>query len=244
MDEFKANTDGVRNLLAAVKLTDSVERIIVTSTQHVRKPGSSYPASDIDYDPYELYGESKVATEQITRAADLNCSWIIIRPTAVWGPRHKLLADGLWQQMRRGLYFHPKDDPVVRSYGYVKNVVWQIEHLLQAPRAAIDRKVFYVADGNARQLDWVNAVSRELIGREVRTIPLRALRGLSKMGDGLRAMGLRFPLYDSRLKNMITSNPVPVEPTLQLLGVPPYSLAQGAKETGEWLKSYYKEGAK
>lgn len=108
-----------------------------------------------------------------------------------------------------------------------------------AERSEVDRRVFYVADGNSRQLDWVNAVSEELTGHKVRTVPLWALRGLSKFGDGLRACGWRFPLYGSRLKNLTTHNPVPVEPTLKLLGSPPFSLAEGARETAEWLKSYY-----
>lgn len=244
IQEFRANTEGTGNVLEAVRQCPSVSRLIITSTQHVRAPGSGYPDGDTDYVPYMLYGESKVITERLTRSTALDCAWTIVRPTAVWGPGHKLLADGLWAQMHRGRYFHPKNDPVVRSYGYVKNVVWQLERMLQVERPAVDRKVFYVADGNRRQLDWVNAVSRELTGREVRTIPLWVLRGLSCIGDGLRVCGLRFPLYGSRLKNMITPNPVPVESTLNLLGTPPYSLTQGAKETAEWLKSYYRGGGK
>ena len=108
-----------------------------------------------------------------------------------------------------------------------------------ADRAVVDRKVFYVADGNGRQLDWVNAMSQELSGRDVRTLPLWVIRGLAKIGDGARAVGLRFPIYRSRLENLITNNPVPVEPTLALLGEPPHSLAEGARETADWLKSYY-----
>lgn len=239
LDEFQVNTDGTANVIEAVRSCSSVCRLIVTSTQHVRAPGSGDPRSDADYIPYMFYGESKVITERHTRDADLQCSWVIIRPTAVWGPGHKLLAEGLWKQMRKGRYVHPAADPVVRSYGYVKNVVWQIVGLLQAPREEIDRKVFYVADGNSRQQEWVNAISRELVGREVRTVPLWVLRTLSKVGDGMRQCGLPFPLYDSRLKNMITPNPVPVEPILKLLGPPPYSLAQGARETADWLKAYY-----
>lgn len=242
--EFRANTYGTANVLTAAGETASVERIIITSSQHVRKPGSGQPASDTDFVPYMFYGESKVITEQLTRAADLPCVWTIIRPTAVWGPGHRLLADGLWRQMIMGRYFHPKDDPVLRSYGYVKNLAWQIEGLLRAERSLVNKKVFYIADGNGLQREWVNAVSRELTGHEARSVPLWLLRVLAKFGDGLRACGLRFPLYDSRLMNLITPNPVPVDPILKLLGTPPYTLEQGAKETAEWLKHYYQGAAK
>ena len=242
LDEFSANIEGTANLIAAIKGVSSVKRVIITSTQHVRKPGSGMPSSDTDYIPYMLYGESKVLTERITREAGLECGWTIIRPTAVWGPGQLLLAEGLWRLMARGRYIHPANDPVIRSYGYVKNVVWQIQGLLEATRDRVDRKVFYVADGNGSQLDWVNAVSRELTGHNVRTVPLALVKGLSKIGDGLRALGLSFPIYRDRLENLITHNPVPTEPILDLLGPSPYSMATGAQETATWLKSYYEAG--
>ena len=239
LEEFTVNTEGTANILHAAGRTSSVQRLIVTSTQHVRRPGSGMPAHDEDFLPYGFYGESKVLTEQLTRKAGLNCAWTIIRPTAVWGPGNILLANGVWRQMHKGRYFHPRKDAVVRSYGYVKNVVWQIEGLLRSPQHAVAGKVFYVADGNSKQLDWVNAVSRELIGRNVRTVPVSCLRMLSTVGNGLRSCGISFPLYGSRFHNLITPNPVPTEPILDLLGPPPISLAQGARETADWLKLYY-----
>lgn len=242
LEEFAANTEGTANLLAAVEAAGNVERLIVTSTQHVRKPGSGAPTSDVDYLPYKLYGESKVVTERLTRDASLTCAWTLIRPTAVWGPRQLLLAEGLWRLMAQGRYFHPAGDPVVRSYGYVRNLVWQVHRLLEAPRPAVDRKMFYIADGNMRQLDWVNAVARELTGRDVRTVPLPVVHGLSACGDLLRGVGLRFPIYRDRLENLITPNPVPTEPILNLLGPPPHSMADGARETALWLKAYYRDG--
>lgn len=239
LNEYRANTVGTENVLNGCAEIQSVERVIITSTQHVRKPGSGYPAHDSDYIPYMFYGESKVITEKLTRAAKLNCIWTIVRPTAVWGPRHLLLAEGLWKVMAQGKYFHPSNDPVIRSYGYVKNVVWQIEKLLQAGSDAVNRKVFYVADGNMRQYEWINAFAQKLTGRDVRTVPISYIRLLAKVGDGLKAAGLRFPMYSSRFENLVTSNPVPVEPTLELLGTPPFSLDMGVEETIAWLKSYY-----
>jgi nucleoside-diphosphate-sugar epimerase len=243
MDEFKTNTEGTKNVLNSCKATASVERVIITSTQHVRRPGSASPQSDTDYLPYMFYGESKVITEQLTRGAALKCAWTIIRPTAVWGPGHLLLADGLWKLMAQGKYFHPSNDPVIRSFGYVKNVTWQIEKLLQAKPDSIHGKVFYVADGNMRQAEWINAFARKLTGRDVRTIPVSLIHLLAKIGDGVRAVGFRFPMFSSRFYNLTTSNVLPVEPTLKLLGIPPYSLDQGVEETVFWLKSRHKKDA-
>jgi nucleoside-diphosphate-sugar epimerase len=237
LDEFRPNTEGTANVLDACKETACIERVIITSTQHVRRPGSPPPKNDNDYIPYMLYGESKVITEQLTRGANLPCSWTIIRPTAVWGPGHLMLAEGLWKLMAQGKYFHPSNDPVIRSYGYVKNVVWQIEKLLHAKAEAIHGRVFYVADGNMRQYEWINAFAEKLTGRKVRTIPVSGIYLLARIGDFMKAIGLRFPMYSARFENLVTPNPVPVAPTLDLLGTPPYSMDQGIAETSAWLKS-------
>lgn len=239
LDEFRVNTEGTANVLWGAQQSASLERVIVTSSQHVRRPGSGLPANDTDYVPYEFYGESKAITERVTRDADLSCVWTIIRPTAVWGPNQPPLADGIWRVISRGLYFHPANDQVIRSYGYVKNVVWQIESLLHIPAVMVNRKTLYVGDANICQYDWVNGFARELTGRNVRTLPLIFIRGLSKLGDALIAFGFRFPIYGSRLHNLITNNPVPIEPTLQLLGPPPFSLEDGIRETVVWLRTYY-----
>ena len=242
LDELRANTEGTSNVLNACKEVATVERVIVTSSQHVRKPGSGPAKSESDYAPLMFYGESKVITEQLTRDAELKCTWTIIRPTSVWGPGNVTLAGGMWRLMFQGKYFHPAHDPVTRSYGYVKNVTWQIEKLLQVVPHAIHGKVFYVADGNMRQQEWINAFSRQISGRDVRTLPVKFIHFLAIIGDGMRAVGLRFPMYSSRFENLITPNPVPIEPTLRLLGTPPYSMDQGIRETVGWLKAYYSDG--
>lgn len=241
LDDFKANTDGTANLLAAVRSYGKAERVVITSTQHVRKPGSAAPAHDEDYDPYMLYGESKVLTEKLTRNSGLQGHWTIIRPTAVWGSHHPFQVVGLWRMINKGLYFHPADDPVIRAYGYVGNVAWQIERILALPVEATSRRTFYVGDANARQLDWINGFSRGLTGRDVRTAPLWTIKGLARFGDVMRACGLRFPMYGSRLFNLTTSNPVPMQPTFDVLGQGPVSMEQGIRKTCDWLKQHYSE---
>jgi len=238
LDDYRCNTEGTANVLAACRKTPSVKRVIVTSTQHVREPGSERAKHDSDYKPYMYYGESKVITEQLTRDAELPCTWTIIRPTTIWGPRHKSQAEGFLRLMLEGKYFHPSVDPVLRSYGYVKNTAWQIERMLHASAEEIHGHVFYVADGNMQQREWVEAFAERLTGRKVKTLPGFFIHALAWMGDALNAVGLSFPMYSARYRNLVTSNPVPVEPVLQLLGRPPYTLEQGVGETAEWLKSY------
>jgi nucleoside-diphosphate-sugar epimerase len=237
--DFVANTEGTANVLAAVRSISDVERLVVTSTQHVRKPGSPMPVHDQDYDPYMLYGESKVITEKLTRSDSFLKHWTIIRPTTVWGSHHPFLVNGLLQLIHKRIYFHPANDTVVRAYGYVGNVVWQIERILSLNANVTHGRTLYVGDANMKQYDWVNEFSFALTGSEVRTLPLWAIRVLACVGDGLKGCGINFPIYKARFLNLTTSNPVPMEPTFDILGSGPLGFKEGIRITSSWLREQY-----
>jgi len=236
LSDFRDNTVGTANLLEIIKKTPGISRVIITSSQHVRKPGSGLPRTDLDFAPHGFYGESKVITEKVTREACLTCGWTIIRPTTIWGPCHPYLPGGLWKWMRKGLYIHPGNDPVIRSYGYVKNIAWQISKLLSAPQSVVHGKVFYLGDEPMRQVDWINAFSNALIHRDVFQFPKELIHLLAYAGDVAGWVGIRFPMDSLRYFNLTTTNPVPITPVIHALGLPPYSLQAGVEETVKWLK--------
>lgn len=235
IDGYKANTEGTRNLISAIKLVKTTKRLIITSTQFVHQC-QGIPKDDEDYAPHTAYGQSKVITEQLVRKADLNCLWTIIRPTNIWGPWHPRYPKEFWLVLKKGLYFHPGKQPVVRSYGYVGNVTHQILKILELPAETVHGRVFYVGDRPINLLDWVNGFSNELIHRDVIVIPRFLVQSLAKLGDFLSLFHLAFPLNSSRFKSMTIDNPAPMDETFKVLGESPYSLARGIKETAKWLK--------
>src|SRR4029077_9309894 len=162
--------EGTRNILEAIRTTPSVQRAIITSSQFVSAPGR-LPKNDTDYFPETVYGESKVITEKLTREANLSACWTIIRPTNIWGPWHMRYRREFWRVVERGLYVHPGRQPVIRCYGYVKNVVHQIEKIFNAQRVLVDRKTIYLGDPPINLFDWTNGFSRALTGRPVRIVP-------------------------------------------------------------------------
>jgi GlcNAc-P-P-Und epimerase len=238
LDDFRDNTVGTANVLDAIQITPSVTRTVITSSQHVRKPGSGYPKNDNDYEPHGLYGKSKVITEELTRNAKLACFWTIIRPTTIWGPLHPFLPSGLWRLMKQGWYFHPNDDKVLRSYGYVKNVVWQIERILEASEDIIGSRIFYLGEKPIMQTDWIDAFSVAISGHKVTKLPKEFIHLLAYVGDSLNLLGIRFPMNSPRYFNLTTTNPVPIEPTYDAFGVPPYSFMEGIQGTVQWLETF------
>jgi len=235
---FRANTEGTSNVLDAVRATSSVQRAIITSSQFVCAPGR-LPTSDTDYFPETTYGESKVITEELTRKANLPCCWTIIRPTNIWGPWHLRYRREFWRVLQRGLYVHPGRQPVIRCYGYVRNVVHQIWKIFNAPREKVDRRTIYLGDPPTDLFNWVNGFSRLLTGRDVHVVPRVVMRGLALLGDiPSFVTGKPFLINSSRFRSMTTNYPTPMQRTFELLGENPYPLEQGISETVEWLRSY------
>jgi nucleoside-diphosphate-sugar epimerase len=234
---YRVNIDGTRNVLNAIRATLSVERAIITSSQFVCAPGP-LPKSDTDYFPETIYGQSKVITEKLTREANLPICWTIIRPTNIWGPWHLRYRREFWRVVQRGLYVHPGRQPVIRCYGYVKNIVHQIQKIFQAPRDEVAGKTFYLGDPPINLLDYVDGFSRELTGRAVRVIPRPLMHALALMGDvPSRLTGKPFLINSSRFRSMTTDYTTPMEKTFETLGENPYTLAEGIKETVAWLRT-------
>lgn len=235
MNAYVQNHEGTRRFLAVLKGIPSVERLIVTSTQFVCEAGYQ-PAHDLDFKPFTLYGETKRLTELATREAGLSCSWTIIRPTTIWGPWSLRYRDVMFRIMRKGLYFHPTRERVIRSYGYVGNVVWQIDRMLRSPRAEVDGKVFYVGDPPFDLKEWVDAVSRELVGRPVRFIPAWVIKAVALVGDALKVIHVPFPITSGRFRSMTKDYVTPMDKTIAAFGSAPFSMEQGVKEIVAWYR--------
>jgi GlcNAc-P-P-Und epimerase len=235
MEDYKPNTEGSANLLEAIQASPSIERIIFTSTQFVHQQ-NGLPKHDEDFAPHTIYGQSKVIMEKMIRDANLRPCWTIIRPTNIWGPRHPRYSKEFWRVLKLGRYIHPGKQPVLRSYGYVGNVVNQMIVILHKEPRAVKGQVFYVGDEPINLYDWVNGFSLALTGKKVRTVPRLLVRSLALVGDVLTAVKLKFPITSSRYRSMTEDNPAPMSKTIQVLGKPRFTLQQGIEETVTWLK--------
>jgi nucleoside-diphosphate-sugar epimerase len=143
-----------------------------------------------------------------------------------------------WRVVERGLYVHPGRRPVIRSYGYVKNVVHQIGKIFEADVDLVSSQTFYLGDRPINLFDWVNGFSRVLNGHDVRVIPRSLMRALALLGDiPTRVTGKPFLINSSRFRSMITDYETPMERTFDILGENPYTLEKGIKETVEWLRT-------
>jgi nucleoside-diphosphate-sugar epimerase len=234
--DFPQNTDGVSNLLTAVRNAPTVARLIVTSTQMVCQPGY-WPEHDEDYAPDSVYGQSKIITEQLTRQANLDCVWTIIRPTNIWGPWHPRHSFQFFSLLERGVYWHPRGRSARRCWGYVGNVAYQIRRILELPAAEVDRQTLYVGDAPFDLVNWVDAAAIRLTGRRAKTAPRSILYLVALAGELAQRCGLKAPLSILRYRAMTDDYLTPIQRTLDLVGPAPYSMEQGIEETLRWRKT-------
>lgn len=241
LEDYKTNIQGVENLIKVVKKLPMQTSIIITSSQHVKKPGTFMYGNTNEYDPLGLYGKSKVITEELIKKADLKQNWFIVRPTLVWGPGNYIMAESIFKYIRNNLYFHPSSDNTVRSYGYVENVCYQILKLCTLQASKINERIFYLADNNLLQIEWIELASLLMGKDKPKTIDKSILYTASYCGEFVKKFYPKFPLYKERYKNLTTSNPVPLDNTFYHLGLPKIKLYDAMVATTNWLKSYYLE---
>lgn len=231
-DDFPENTMGTANVLRCVNETPSVERLVHFSTQYVVMPGL-WPETDEFLMPYTAYGESKAEAEKIIRGECNKCS-VILRPTNVWGPYHPFFPFELWKYLKLRLYVHPGYKPIIKYYSYVGNCVDQVMAITTNDSSSVCGKVFYISDPPIDNVQWMNAFSVLLSGHNVRKIPIPVWKLLAKFGDILIRLGIKFPMSSERLFRLTVNEQIPLERTIELVGVPKVSLEEGVQESVRW----------
>lgn len=235
---YRMNTDGTANVLAAIRATPSIQRVVITSSQFVSGP-ARLPKDELDYFPHTVYGQSKVITEQLTRSAGLTCCWTIIRPTNIWGPWHKRYSEQFWRVASKGIYFHPAGKPVMRCYGYVKTVADQIIKILELPTDKVNAKTLYVGDAPSDIYIWANSFCLALCGRKAPKVPRPILHLAGIVGDVIsRVRGKEFYITSSRYRSMISDYVTPMNETFALLGQPTRSLEEGVAVSAKWFRQH------
>ena len=236
---YTANIQGVANLLAATKGLPNLERVIFASSLLVCKNGYQ-PRGETDYCPDTLYGESKVLTEKLVREVeDIPYSWVIVRPTSIWGPWFGPPYKTFFQVIAKGLYVRPGNICINQALGFVGNTVYQLHKLMEAPAEKVHRKVFYLADYPPTNIrNWADLIQKTMKAKKIRQVPVWILRIAAMLGDLAQLVGWKNPpLSSSRLNNLLTNSIYELDPIV--MGALPYTLEEGVQITVDWL---YKNG--
>lgn len=237
LDDYIENTEGTENVVEEIKKHDYIKYALFASTQYVYKNAETpFPLSDDHYAPHTVYGISKKIDEEYIRGAGLKCKWTIFRPCNVWGPWHMRYPNELWKFIAKGMYVHPSRKPVIRTYAYVKNLVRQLDSIMNAPDYLSDKKTYYLGDMPVDSYVWLNALSQEIRGKKIMRMPKLFFGIAAIIGDFLRLFGVNFPLYSRRYRNMIEDFYAPSNLTIALFGSYSQDYKQNVQETINWLR--------
>lgn len=186
--------------------------------------------------PVTAYGKSKLLAEE--KLASLSVPYVVLRPTAVYGPREKDIFI-LFRTIKRGWepYIGKKDQQL--SFVYVKDLAMIGVNALFNTTAS--RTVFNVSDGrsyNRYQLaDTVKAFLRKKTTRI--HLPYGMVKGLAFILEKTyRFMNAVPALNREKLNELTAINwQVNIDKAKRELGFyPAYDLEQGVHETMAWYK--------
>jgi len=239
IDKYAINSAGVKNVIDAISSYGGLKRVIFASSMLVCKRGY-VPKSNNDYMPTTLYGKSKVAAEEIIKGAgDILSEWVIVRPTSIWGPWFEMPYSAFFDMVSKGRYLHIGKRPYMKTFGYVKNTVYQMDRLLFSDNTDINHKLFYLGDYEPVNIgEWADMIALKLGRRSFRHVPFFAIKAAALIGDILGGLSFRrFPMNSFRLRNMTEYNIIDLSNINSIIDSLPYSLEDGTKETLEWMQS-------
>jgi len=239
LDCYKANIEGVENIVDCANMLSSVKRVIFASSMLVCRLGY-IPSNESDYKPINAYGESKVLGEQIVRQRmGEGKSWIILRPTSIWGPWFDVPYRNFFDAVMSGLMILPKGYSTKRSYGFVLNTIGQLFKLLYADENKVNSRTFYICDYTPLSLpNWAQLIQSASNSPKIKVFPLSVLKMIARVGDVLKIIGYKSPpLSTTRLKNMLTDAVYDTHSLEEICGPLDFDNKIAVQMTVDWLRS-------
>ncbi|MBU0683377.1 MAG: NAD(P)-dependent oxidoreductase, partial [Candidatus Omnitrophica bacterium] len=235
---YDVNVKGTENLINVVKEYASIKRVIFASSMLVCKLGYN-PNNKCDYMPSTLYGESKVLGEKLVYENDAMLpEWVIVRPTSIWGPWFGDPYYKFFDMVIKRKYVSLGKYAATKTFGYIKNAVFQMDKLLFEESRKVEKRMFYLGDYSPLNISvWSDNITEVLKEKPAKRVPMFIFRMAALVGDMLRMLNFKkFPMNSFRLKNMTKDNIINLRDIKQIVPALPCSLEEGIQETLEWMK--------
>jgi GlcNAc-P-P-Und epimerase len=238
VNDYSASIVGVENLIHTILGLPSKPRNTIFASSRLVCASGYIPHDDEDYCPTTAYGASKVRTEQIVRKmAGSEFNWVIVRPTAIWGPWFEIPYRVFFDTIERGRYVHPKGRAIRKSFGFVGNSVYQLDRLAYGDPATLRHRTLYLCDYDPLDVySWAVMIARSFNRREPLQVPFFTLRILAKIGDAIETVSRkRAPITSFRLNNLITETVHDSSPLRVVVGALPFTAEEGVAITTRWI---------
>ncbi|HVA97536.1 MAG TPA: NAD(P)-dependent oxidoreductase [Bacteroidia bacterium] len=239
---FDVNTDFTGNFLNALLKANILPlKFIFMSSLAAYGPGNSTTFEPIKNDdipaPISTYGESKLKAEQLIKSQH-EIPWIIIRPTAVFGPREKEIF-AIFQLINRNIHPWVNNKNQRLTFIYVRDLARVV---LDSTLSNHFRKAYFVSDGQEYQSKAFGESVKKCIGKKTLNIPISEnfLKFIAHKLEVIYNISGKTPgLNMEKALELGTTNwKCDIIPLVSDIGFKPaYTLESGIKETVVWYKN-------
>ena len=239
---FEVNGLGTANLIhACLEKNPRLQKFIYISSQAAAGPSRDRcPKRELDpSEPVSFYGRSKRMGEKMVLAHAHELPILILRPSAVYGPRDKD-SRALFKSLSRRIKPCPIALDRRLSLCYVTDIIQGI--LLAGETRTKSGEIFFLSDGNDYRMQEIGdtvAQAMEVSALRIR-VPDAMLLGIACFSEYLSRLAKKpLLLNKDKAKEMIQKIWVcDITKAKTLLGFEPrVSLAEGARWTIEWYRN-------
>jgi nucleoside-diphosphate-sugar epimerase len=238
---FEVNGLGTENLIhACLENNPRLQKFVYVSSQAAAGPTRN-GCSRKELDPCEpgsFYGRSKRVGEESVLNHAHELPVLILRPSAVYGPREKDIF-AFFKCLSRRIKPCPVDEDQHLSLCYVQDIVRGI--LLAVESQMKSGEIFFLSDGKDYRMEEIGDIVAQAMGITALRIrvPKGMILGIACFSEYLsRLFKMPFLLNRDKAEEMIQKNWVcDITKAKTLLGFEPrVPLSEGAKLTFEWYK--------
>jgi nucleoside-diphosphate-sugar epimerase len=225
---------------ACIKANIDLKKIIYISSL------ASYGPADLHHDtkvrdthtpqPVTMYGRSKLKAEEKIKKMDL--PWIILRPTAVYGPREKDLFT-VFKMTSKGLSLHIGKGDQKLTFIYIEDLVELVIRTLKTNKTKIS---YFVGDGEEYTAKELNLFIEHSLNRKNIKIglPLWLVTIIAYISEFVGNISGNLPALNRDKLHEIKANNwlMDVEPIFEDTGYRPKTkLKNGVEITTQWYKN-------
>lgn len=239
---FKINAGYTRKFVKILHEENVLPRkFLLMSSMASYGPADFQASGIVDHNssphPVTQYGRSKLQAEQFLHSfRDL--AYIILRPTAVFGPREKDFLS-LYKSMQRGIeiYLGSKDQTL--TFIYVKDLA---NLIFSALASDVKRRGYFVCDGNTYSSEEYNSLISKALDKKTTkfVLPLGLVKLIAIASELGGKLSGKYPILNrDKLNELKATNwKCDTRPQEEELGFKAqYSLKEAIEETIAWNKS-------
>lgn len=240
-DYFLSNFQYTKNIIEVLISQKRIpEKFIYMSSLAAYGPGDPVLLQEIKSsdtpNPVTSYGKSKLKSEKYLSAIR-DFPYLIIRPTAVYGPREKDLFT-VFKLINKNLELFVGTKKQHLSFVYIRDLV---NAVFQTMESDIVNKGYFVSDGNVYDGEILgNIIKEQLDKKTIRIkVPVEMARLIAIITEGTKYITGKQPVLNlEKIKELESTNwKCDIQPLIEDINFKPeYNLSQGINETIQWYK--------